>query len=301
MAIIAIYLYIQEVVLSSSEDETQEQTSEFITVSSDETSKDDDDDPNNVHSSDTVCDLRGSSSVDGHLSHSTTADSSASTSANIASHSLGTSENISKLNDLFMERLSTAQIKSIYEASGSDFGVAMDCLLKGPTLEAMLNMIKKRFSQFPTTKVHIDAHEAWEDLVAFYKSMKLDVNNQLRIQISGQPVIDVGGVRAQLYTAILDGFSQNKKIKLFEGPPRRLRPHCTAESRSSGLFKVLGTMVGHALLQDGIGFPFLSPLCFWYIADGEEKALQHLNIGDVGEDVSAFLTEVSSIICKYEK
>ena len=187
------------------------------------------------------------------------------------------------------------------EVSGSDFSATMECLLKGPTLQGILHMLKRRFSQYPITKVRIDASEAWEDLVAFYKSMRLEVNKQVRIQISGQPVIDVGGVRAQLYTAILDSFSQNKKIRLFEGPPRCLRPLCTVESRSSGLFKVLGIMVGHALSQDGIGFPFWSPLCFWYMFDGEEKALQHLTMDDVGEDVVAFLTEVSSImiLCKY--
>ena len=57
-------------------------------------------------------------------------------------------------------------------------------------------------------------------MAAFYKSHRAEVTKQLRIQITGQPVVDVGGVRAQLYTTILDNFSQNRQIKLFEGPPR---------------------------------------------------------------------------------
>lgn len=196
---------------------------------------------------------------------------------------------------MFGENISSYQIESLYKASGGNFTAAMDCLLKGPTLESITKMLNSRFSQCTTIKVRIDPSEAWEDLVVFYKSQRLEVTKQLRIQITGQPVIDAGGVRAQLYTTVLDSFSQNKKIHLFEGPPRRLRPHFTAEARSSGLFKVLGTMVGHALSQDGIGFPFWSPLCYWNMFGDEEQALQHLTMDDVGNDVAVFLTEVCSI------
>lgn len=51
-------------------------------------------------------------------------------------------------------------------------------------------------------------------------------------------------------------------------------------------------MVGHALAQDGIGFPYFSPLCYWYIVDGEERALQNLSMNDVEKNVEVFLTEV---------
>ena len=200
-----------------------------------------------------------------------------------------------KLQDLFGERLSANQIETLYKVSGGDFATTMDCLLKGPTLQPMMKLLNERFLLCPTIKVRIDPSEAWEDFVAFYKSHRAEVTKQLRIQITDQPVVDVGGVRAQLCTTVLDNFSQNRQIKLFEGPPRRLRPHCAAESRSSGLFKVLGSMVGHALLQDGIGFPFWSPLCYWYMFDGEEQALEHLTVDDVGDDVAVFLTEVCGI------
>ena len=47
---------------------------------------------------------------------------------------------------------------------------------------------------------------------------------------------------------------------LFEGPQHSVEPICTAESQLSGLFKILGKMVGHSIIQEGIGFPFL-PNC----------------------------------------
>ena len=42
-------------------------------------------------------------------------------------------------------------------------------------------------------------------------------------------------------------------------------PVCTAESRSCGLFKVLGSMVDHSIAQEWVGFPYLSPTCYWYM------------------------------------
>lgn len=104
------------------------------------------------------------------------------------------------------EKLLSNQIENFYKAFGSDFVSTMDCLLKRPTLQSITKMLNARFSQTFTTKVHIDPCEAWEDLVAFYKSFWLDLTKQLRVQISSQPAVDVGGVCAQLYTTILDSF-----------------------------------------------------------------------------------------------
>ena len=53
-------------------------------------------------------------------------------------------------------------------------------------------------------------------------------------------------------------------------------------------------MVAHSLALDGMGFPFLSPLCYWHIAAGEEKALQHLTLEDAGTDVISLVREVNT-------
>ena len=60
------------------------------------------------------------------------------------------------------------------------------------------------------------------------------------------------------------------------------------------MFKVLGSTVGHSILQDGIGFPYLSAVCYWYIAAGEEIALQYLSLDDVGADSLQFISQVSA-------
>ena len=73
-------------------------------------------------------------------------------------------------------------------------------------------------------------------------------------------------------------------------------PCYSAEARCSGLFKVLGTMVGHSIFQDSIGFPYLSPAAYWYIALGEEKALEYVNIAEVGRDTAYAVTKVLSVV-----
>lgn len=85
-------------------------------------------------------------------------------------------------------------------------------------------------------------------------------------------------------------------MKLFDGPPHYLRPIYSAEARSSGLFTVLGTMIAHSIAQDGVGFPYLSPLCYWYVVGGEDKVLPFVTLANVGADVSDLVTRVSGCV-----
>ena len=94
---------------------------------------------------------------------------------------------------------------------------------------------------------------------------------RIRICLNGQPTIDTSGVRCQVYTSVFQLFSKNQPFKLFDGHqiPYDLTT-ALATNRCSGMFNVLGSIVGHRILQDGIGFPYLSAVCYWYIAAGEE-------------------------------
>ena len=146
---------------------------------------------------------------------------------------------------------------------------------------------------FIPVKLVTSEGEAWEDVIAFYKSPHLDMTCQLRVEIVGQPVIDVSGVRATLYTTIYADFANNVHIKLFDGPARKLYPICSAEARSCGLFKILGMMVGHSIMQEGVGFPYLSPVCYWYIIDDKMKAIQSLSLQDVDGNVASIIAKVN--------
>lgn len=96
--------------------------------------------------------------------------------------------------------------------------------------------------------------------MSFYKATNIDVAKcHLRIRLHNQPAIDTGGVRGQIFTTVLHEFSENQYFHLFDGQIKNLQPHYSAATRSSGLFKVLGCIVGHSIKQDGIGFPHFTP------------------------------------------
>lgn len=84
----------------------------------------------------------------------------------------------------------------------------------------------------------------------------------------------------------------NKHVKHFSGHSHKCRPLCTAESRSSGLFKLLGMMVGHSLSQNGIGLLYLSQVCFWYMFQGEEKALEYMSADEIDDDAASVVSKV---------
>ena len=116
------------------------------------------------------------------------------------------------------------------------------------------------------------------------------------MEINGQPAIDVGGVRTMLYTITFAEFAINSHFKLFDGPPRRIYPHCSAEARSCGLFKILGMIIGHSILQVGVGFPYVSPVCYWYMVDDKIKALASLSPKDLDDNVALIVAKVSVLI-----
>ena len=196
---------------------------------------------------------------------------------------------------LFQGKLNKKQISALYDFTCHDFDKTMECLLLGPDLNSILKLMSKVSKTCPVVKIHVDEDDIMSDLVYFYKVSDTDISRcRIRIRLNGQPAIDTGGVRRQIYTSVLQQFSENLPFKLFDGPSNSLRPHYSAATRCSGMFKVLGTIVGHSIFQDGIGFPYLSPACYWYIAAGEEEAQQYLTLDDVGADCCSFVNQVST-------
>lgn len=199
------------------------------------------------------------------------------------------------LMSLFFEKFTADQISTIYLYSGDDFDASVECLGSDGLSEAILKMINRQYSQHPLMKAYIDKDEIWCDLLSFYKSISLPCKRRLRVSLNGVPSIDTGGVRRQIYTTAFSEFAQNTHIHLFDGPPNHARPFYSAESRGSGIFKALGLMIGHSILQDGVGFNHFSPLSYWYLACGEEKALQYSCLDDIGQDTAEVISKVRNL------
>ena len=96
-------------------------------------------------------------------------------------------------------------------------------------------------------------------LIVQYKA-KLNLSKLVCVCISNQLAIYTGGVRRHIYSTLFNDFVSNKYFMLFEGPQHSVQPICTDESQSCGLFKIFGKMVGHSIVQEGIGSPFF-PNC----------------------------------------
>ncbi len=201
---------------------------------------------------------------------------------------------LSSLVSMFESRLSRKQVKAVYDTTGKSFDDSMECLLPGPTSTSLTDMLSRRFSRFPVSKVNVDPDDIWQDMVVYYKSDNIDLVNKIRIRLQGRPVCDTGGVRKEMYTTVLNDFQVNAFVGLFDGAAHSLHPRCTAQSRSCGLYKVLGSIVGHSISQDGIGFPCLSLTSYWYMAAGEDRALEFASVEDVyvGADVSSIISKV---------
>ena len=197
--------------------------------------------------------------------------------------------NLDTLLSLFSSRLTVKQIQSLYRYSGDNFDNAIECLMNGPSLDSILRMINTRSMDDPVVKVAVDSDDVWADMLAVYKQSDGLIGKRIRVTLDNSPVIDTCGVRKHIYTSVFAEFVSNKHVRLFDGPPNSVRPCYSAEARC---FKFLGTMVGHSILQDGIGFPYLSPVAYWYMVAGEEKALEYVNMTDVGRDTTYAVTKV---------
>ncbi|XP_019852817.1 PREDICTED: uncharacterized protein LOC109582514 [Amphimedon queenslandica] len=204
-------------------------------------------------------------------------------------------DNLGALLKEFEGKVTREQAAAIYKSSGFSSDASMKCLKEGPTLESILSMLNQKMESAKSVVVTVHTDDMWRDIVRHYKSGSVDFGERLFIKLSNTLAIDAGGVRRQVYSTVYNEFHCNKHIELFTGPLHSLSPACTAEARSSGLFKILGSMVGHSIWQDGIGFPFFSLTNYTYIVEGEEKALQVCSDNDIGAGVAAVISKLQDI------
>ena len=194
---------------------------------------------------------------------------------------------------IFDGQLTEKQVAAVYMISGKNYDCALQCLLEGPSLKSLITVMNNYFEGKPTAKISLDLSTAWSDLVSYYKGNKIDYGLQIRVALVGDVTIDTGGVRRQVYTQVYAEFAQNKHICLFDGAENCLRPAISAVARSSGMLKLLGKMLSHSICQDGIGFPYLSPACFWYLVGSEDMAIEHITLDDLPADTATLIVEVN--------
>ncbi len=140
----------------------------------------------------------------------------------------GSDDHIEKLLSVFKDHVTEEQLLAVYDASGKNFEISMECLSQGPTLNSIVAMLNERMKIAERSKIDVDADDIWQDMIVFYKSPTFDSTRQLRIRLGNIPAIDTGGVRRQIFTSIFNQFVNNTHVRLFTGEAHSVRPLCTA-------------------------------------------------------------------------
>ena len=81
-------------------------------------------------------------------------------------------------------------------------------------------------------------------------------------------------------------------LDMFEGPHNRLRLTFKISVLNSGILRIFGKMIAHTLLMDGVGFPYLSPSCYYYMAGKWNIAVTFISDEDVSSRVHHILKQV---------
>lgn len=162
------------------------------------------------------------------------------------------------------------------------------------SLKDLLEDIRNFKKEECPEKLSIDPNDVIADTIAYYKTPHFDGSKRLRISFIGQPGIDVGGVSRQFFQDAIEGIASCPEYRLFEGPENWKLPAYNSTALYSGLFEVLGRLVGHSILQTSIGYPSLAPPMYWYIATGDiQKALPYIKINDIiDEEVQEYVSKV---------
>ena len=98
-------------------------------------------------------------------------------------------------------------------------------------------------------KLKVGEDDLFDDALMFYKAVAFDPTRPLRVSLLDQPAIDTGDIRRQFFTNVLDEFAFKDLYSMFQSNIPHLRPHYSPQLLP--LFKILGTIIVHLILQEG--------------------------------------------------
>ena len=149
----------------------------------------------------------------------------------------------------------------------------------------------------PAEKLTVDKEDLLSDAFYYYKHKDFDARTPLRVRIKNQAAVDTGGVLRQFYSDVFASLARNDEMSLFQGDARRRLPLFKNEHAVTGIFEILGKMIAHSLVQEGPGFPYLSPVIYSYISTGDlQAALVKGSVIDVCDPtVAGVIQKVSTV------
>ena len=149
-----------------------------------------------------------------------------------------------------------------------------------PFMRKWKNLLKKMHgSRF---KLRIAEDDILNDAIAYYKSPSFDPTWPLRIQFTGQPAVNTGGVKREFFTQLKEQFISGEHFSMFEGPANRLLFKYNHQCLGAGIPKMLGTIISHSLVHLCGGFPHLALSHYYYLVTGDvERASAYTSVLDV--------------------
>lgn len=165
---------------------------------------------------------------------------------------------------------------------------------KDESVHQILNRLKVSMKPYVCSeKLKVDREDTVMDFFQFYKSVHFDPVIPIKVQIKGEPAVDTGGLLRQVFTDVFAELASGSScLRLFRGMLVRLTPVYSTEHLLTGVFKVLGKMIAHSLIQGGPDFPYLTPGIYWYIAIGDlSEAVGRSSFVDIGDSELAGFVE----------
>ena len=190
-------------------------------------------------------------------------------------------------------------IDALFDIEMGNSLAVVDVLLNPPLLATILERMK---SQIEEDQVRLSLDESDEEdmlfsVLEFYKSPSFAPKLKLKVRFRGQPGVDVGGVRRQMFTNVFTEFISSNRISLFYQGKFNLIIRYSVQNVLSGLMTILGRLIAHATVLEGIVFPYLSKASFWCLATGDDNAvLGFATSDDVEPSTKEMLNQVIFIL-----
>ena len=214
-------------------------------------------------------------------------------------------EKLSFLINVFPD-MSTEQIMFLLKLVKGDPNAVCNILLEGERSAQSLIRLWKQTGMWKqdieVRRIRVEtykAEETLEELFSFYKSNRYNPYAVVRISIEDQPAVDTGGIRRQFYNDALLKLSNTED--LFERTDSGILPIFRQSTLSSGLFTTIGKLIGHSIIMDEQGFPFMSPAIYYYMAGLADTAVSVVTMGDLGCYTKHIITKVKCYMCMYTK
>ena len=165
------------------------------------------------------------------------------------------------------------------------------------SLSTIINKLGRKLSG-QEVKIQVDPKNVLLDALPIYKNPNFKATCPLRVSFTEQPAVDIGGPKREFFTRVFEeivGSNGGSVPTLFEGQEGRLMPVYSSSILYSGIMTAVGKMIAHSIAQCGVGFPYLSPVCYWYLVTGDvQKAIGYANVTDIRDfEVSDLVKRVS--------